>query len=170
MNHNGYSRGRAALFLLVGLLLVMTVVAAAVIIVRNAPRIEPVQPPVHLRPQPPDIGLRRFRRSTRTRLRNAESRYERYRQQVATPTPEQESLSTVIAAELSGIRAEVYRLDSLARTADDREMNRHREPLLQRRRELFNTVSAYVRTVLETQEGPELDALNRELEWLLRDE
>ncbi|MFO7637958.1 MAG: hypothetical protein R6X14_01435 [bacterium] len=159
---------RTALFLLVGLLLLMTVVAAALVVVRSVRRIQPVEAPVQLQPRQPDEGLRQFRSGTRRRLHRIEQRYERYHAQVSFPTAEQESLATVISAELAGTRANLAELDSLAAFRSQRELERYRSTVFERYRQLVNTVSRYVRTVL-AREGPELDSLDRELELLLRD-
>jgi hypothetical protein len=156
-------QGRVALFLLVGMVLVMLVVAAAVVVVHNARRIQPVEVPVHLRPVKPDVGLRRFRASTRRRLLRIEERFERFRSRVPEPSPEQDSLATVIVDEFAGVRAELAAMDSIA---DQRELARRRGPLFERYRTLVNTVSRHARTVLAV-EGPELDSLDRELERLL---
>ncbi|MFO7675923.1 MAG: hypothetical protein R6X12_06385 [bacterium] len=158
--------GRSALFLLVGMMLVMMVIAAGVVVVRGARRIAPVDVPLHLQSQPPDVGLRRFRAGTTRRLARLEDRYERFRVRVTEPTVEQDSLAGVIAAELDGIRAGLAETETIT---DQRELNRRRGPLFSRYKALVNTVSRYVRTILKS-EGPELDSLDLEIERLLRDD
>jgi hypothetical protein len=78
-------RGRASLFLLVGIVLVAAVVVAAVVVVKGLSRIQSVKVPVHMQGPKPDTELAGFRASLQRRLDKLERRYDKHRPGVSRP-------------------------------------------------------------------------------------
>jgi predicted transcriptional regulator len=158
-------RGRASLFLLVGIVLVAAVVVAAVVVVKGLSRIQSVKVPVHMQGPKPDTELAGFRASLQRRLDKLERRYDKHRPGVTEPALEQDSLILVIESEFPAVRAGLAVMDTMPVGP---AMTAMKGPLNRRYKKLVSAVSRFVKTVLRS-EGPEADSLDAEMRRLLDD-
>lgn len=103
--------GRSRLIGLV-VVVVLTIVPAAYVVVRNAGKISSGRVPVTLRPPPPDTLMKHLRFSVRSKLQRLESRFERIRGTIAAPTLAQESLIAACTVSFAATHEALAALDT----------------------------------------------------------
>jgi hypothetical protein len=92
--------------------LVITVVPAIYVVVRNATRISTGPVPNALKPVAADTTMRALKNSIGSKLRRLEARFDRARRALTAPTQAQESLASLAAISLAATREALAALDT----------------------------------------------------------
>lgn len=145
-------------------MLLAAVVVALVVVVRNAGRVKPPEPPVVIGQVEADTTLARFPRTMRARLNRLEGRFAKYRDTVPELTPAQDSLADECVAGFAAVREELAALDTLRGARVRAEAAR---AIRERYNRLREKVNAFTRTAIEAVPEPDLDSLDVELKRLL---